>query len=51
MSTSGMHRRPFEGRHLVFFFVLIYYDRLMLSVFYSPIFTRLTHTSSIFFIK
>ena len=19
MSTSGMHRRPFEGRHLVFF--------------------------------
>ena len=22
MSTSGMHRRPFEGRHLVFFFCL-----------------------------
>ena len=22
MSTSGMHRRPFEGRHLVLYYVL-----------------------------
>ena len=24
MTTSGMHRRPFEGRHLVFFFFFFF---------------------------
>ena len=23
MSTSGMHRRPFEGRHLVYYFRIV----------------------------
>ena len=36
MSTSGMHRRPFEGRHLVIFYLiqLIFLLFNILSFFY-----------------
>ena len=33
MSTSGMHRRPFEGRHLVWLFVFSYFYRICLYLF------------------
>ena len=26
MSTSGMHRRPFEGRHLVYNWIIMKFD-------------------------
>ena len=44
MSTSGMHRRPFEGRHLVSLSIGIYMDHFMfrfchlIQVQKSPIF-------------
>ena len=28
MSTSGMHRRPFEGRHLVFYYIEFVLQRI-----------------------
>ena len=33
MSTSGMHRRPFEGRHLVLLCILLFIDDNLLILF------------------
>ena len=32
MSTSGMHRRPFEGRHLVSLVISFYHDRMKITI-------------------
>ena len=31
MMTSGMHRRPFEGRHLVFVILILFYTLLFFN--------------------
>ena len=34
MSTSGMHRRPFEGRHLAVSIFFLYYSIYFLIILY-----------------